>query len=125
MISFDWLNLHMVLIFKLRDLHVLDVFDVGYLLFEFFDFVEKATIFKIAWGWSVDGDSVMFAFPHFDFGLFLVDEFSQFFVFWEELSVMLEDEIDFFLQVDNFFAFVFEHSEFFDKAVILSFEGAD
>ena len=38
---------------------------------------------------------------------------------------MLEDEIDFFLQVGNFFGFVFEHSEFFDKAVILSFEGAD
>jgi hypothetical protein len=47
MISFDGLNLDMVFVFELRDLHVFDVFDVGDLLFEFFDFVEKASILKI------------------------------------------------------------------------------
>ena len=47
MISFDGLDLHMVLVFELRYLHVLDVFNVSDLLFEFFNLIEEATIFQI------------------------------------------------------------------------------
>ncbi len=47
MISFYGLDLHMVLVFELRYLHVLDVLNVSDLLFQFFNLVEKATIFQI------------------------------------------------------------------------------
>ena len=125
MISFDRLNLHVILVFKLWDLHVLDMLNVGNFFFEFFNFVKETTIFEITWSWPVDGDSIMFALPHFDFWLFLVDEFGQFFILRQQLSVMLENKVNLLLQVSNFLGLVLQHGEFFYQTVIFPFQGAN
>ena len=44
MVTFQSLNLSVVLVFQLGYLHVLDVLKVSYLLFQLLDLIEKAAV---------------------------------------------------------------------------------
>lgn len=48
MVSLDALDFHMMLVFEFTDLHVLDMFNIGDVLFEFFNFVQESSILQIA-----------------------------------------------------------------------------
>ena len=109
-----------MLVFKLGELHVFNMFKIGNLFFKFFNFIEKPSIFKIRRGSTVERQCVVFAFPHFNFRLLLINKLGQFFILWEKLGIMFEDKINFFLKIGNFFVFVLEHGNFFNKTVVFS-----
>ena len=125
MVTLQVLDLEVVLVLQLGDLHVLHMLNISHLFFQLLHFVEQFPVLKIGGSRFVDGQALKLILPHLHLILLLVNQLRQPLVLPQQLIIMLHYQLRLVLQLIHLTTLRLQYVYLLDQTVVFTLKGTD